>query len=337
MPRLRVLPHTIIGWLSGLLLVFLGLCAVAPLVDADRLPAGMLFTYPPRVLLVLLCVALAFVYLLRRRWVGAICSIAISIIIVSNLEWGGRLDTLPKEAANAFSLLAFNVHDRVDRAPELAALAESRDIDFLLLQEVKPDVFGAFQAALRDYRLYTGDKSKRFKHDDWGPFSSVIGIHHRHQGKVSVDTAITGYRTFALDIDLNDVTLTLINVHSTKAFWTGGSWHEPITRMRYKAHWHLEENQLLDAWIARHSNQPIVVAGDFNAPHGAAGRRLTDLHSAHAARGRGLNLTFPRELPVWDIDHTLGNSRVKFLDYTSEDLGFSDHRAQLVRFSITPN
>jgi endonuclease/exonuclease/phosphatase (EEP) superfamily protein YafD len=337
MPKLRALPRAVTNWLSGLLLVFLFLCALAPLVEADRLALGMLFTYPPRVLLLLVGVALALVYLLRRRWLGALSSIAISVLIGANLEWGGGLKTQAERHANEFSLLAFNVHDRVDRAADLAALTESRGIDFLLLQEVKPDVFGDFQEALRDYRLYTGDRSKRFKHDDWGPFSSVIGIHRRHPGEATVDTAITGYRTFALNIDLGGVRLTLINVHSTKAFWTGGSWYEPITRMGYKAKWHLEENQLLNAWIARHSDHPIVVAGDFNAPFGAAGRRLAGLHSAHAASGSGLNLSFPRKQPVWDIDHTLGNDRIRFLGYTNEDLGFSDHRAQLVRFAIIPN
>jgi endonuclease/exonuclease/phosphatase (EEP) superfamily protein YafD len=324
------------GRLSALLLLALFLSAVAPLVEADRLSIAMLLTYPPRMLLLMLCLALAVFYLLRRRWAGAMLSVGIALMVAANLEWGAGAEMPAEQAGDEFRLLAFNVHDRIDRAPELADFARRRGLDFLVLQEVKPDSFIDFESALSDYRLYTGDRSKRFEHDDWGPFSSVIGVHRRFQGRVVVDTAITGYRTFAASIELDGVRLQLVNVHTTKAFWTGGAWYEPLTRMGYKARWHRGEIERLNAWIARHSKEPIIAAGDFNAPHGAVGTRLPALRSAHAVSGSALNLSFPRKLPIWDIDHSLGNDRVEFLGYTSEDMGYSDHRAQFVRFRINP-
>jgi endonuclease/exonuclease/phosphatase (EEP) superfamily protein YafD len=97
---------------------------------------------------------------------------------------------------------------------------------------------------------------------------------------------------------------------------------------------HQHEGELLAKWLPRHDDLPVIVAGDFNAPRQSSNLRLPGMTLAYSVAGSGPHLTFPTFFPVAGIDHTLGNRHVVFHSYTAFDAGFSDHKAQLVRFSI---
>ena len=131
--------------------------------------------------------------------------------------------------------------------------------------------------------------------------------------------------------------LWIVNVHSTKAFWLHDGIVGLFKNADYKSAWHFQERDDLTRWLGQHASDAVIAAGDFNAPHYSSNVSLPDTYNAHLRAGSGPHVSIPSELPIWGLDHTLGNERIAFSDYRLIHTGYSDHRAQLVRFEILPN
>lgn len=77
---------------------------------------------------------------------------------------------------------------------------------------------------------------------------------------------------------------------------------------------------------------PDLVVGDFNIPRDAWSLGVTTAGWTHAfdQAGRGWGGTFPRDLPIWHIDHAFVGPRLRATRYEIVDPGSSRHRMQVV-------
>lgn len=94
-----------------------------------------------------------------------------------------------------------------------------------------------------------------------------------------------------------------------------------------------EIRKLMVAWDAD------IVVGDFNAPRRS--RALSPLPSgfvhAYEATGSGWSYTWPIPFPVYAIDQCILGSRISPVVYDLESSWRSDHRRQILEFTIQPN
>jgi endonuclease/exonuclease/phosphatase (EEP) superfamily protein YafD len=84
-------------------------------------------------------------------------------------------------------------------------------------------------------------------------------------------------------------------------------------------------------------HRPDIVVGDFNAPRRS--RAICPLPSgfthAYEAAGSGWSYTWPVPIPVYAIDHCILGERVVPIHYDLRSTLYSDHRQQVLDFSIT--
>jgi len=289
---------------------FWGLAAssLAPLCRLDEFRIGMLLTYSPRILWMLIAGILLVNSLVSKRFYrsGLVLFFACLLIWDTPLGSSGRAfvkNTTHEQAE--FTLLSFNVGNQVDHAQQLAELCLKRNVDLLSLQEVSPLNRDAFRDALPEYRFFHGDEAIDFEHAEPWVFSSLIGIRKSllNVGQpVEISTSITGYRTFAIKATLdNGQALRIANVHTTK----------PVT-IYYG----------VEKFLSNAANKP---ANPYNL-------RFPNTIHAHRNAGSGLHLTFPRSFPVIGIDHIIASENITFTSCDIVDAGFSDHCAQVSTF-----
>jgi hypothetical protein len=93
----------------------------------------------------------------------------------------------------------------------------------------------------------------------------------------------------------------------------------------------------LAGWQLGWGSTASVVADDMNVSPKAADvlPELTMLSfNIHDATEHASDLAELCRFPVNGLDHVLGNLRVRLEDYQIIDAGFSDHCAQLTRFTV---
>lgn len=320
---------------------------MAPYVQADRLRLGILLAYPPRLLGAAIAAAIAVLALSRRDRHTTFVAAASALLFITSAGWGGdgvaqrsRAAAIDEARAPALTLLSHNVHNQPGAADVTAAVARREHVDIVTLQEVRPPNRKYFISALPDFAFFWADPAELPERRSTGVFASMIGLRRERfddPEQAEVLTGITGYRTFAVETRLDGRPLWVVNVHATKPFWLEDGLLVFVSDAPAKARWHQDEAAQLALWAAEHADTPAVFAGDFNAPHYARVMQLDGLHSAFTDVGRGPNATFPAFLPVWGIDHVLGNSHVAFSEYRVLDAGPSDHLAQLARLRVDVN
>ena len=319
-------------------LCFWGLAAasLASLLRLDEFRVGMLLTYPPRVLWMLVAAALLVNYLISKRFYRFGLVLVCVCLLVWDTPIGGGFTNSATDETTQITLLSFNVCDSVDHAHQLADLCSARDVDLLSLQEVSPQNREAFFEALPEYRFFYGDEDFDFEHIEPWVFTSVIGIKKSlldDDQPVEVFTAITGHRTFAIKATLdNDQALRIVNVHTTKPLTVYYGVKELLFSAASKAARHRGERRKLAAWLDADTNTPTIIAGDFNAPANSYNLRLSTTCHSHRNAGSGLHLTFPRSLPIIGIDHIVATENIIFSSSDIVDAGFSDHCVQVATF-----
>ncbi|MCA9286155.1 MAG: hypothetical protein KDA22_13100 [Phycisphaerales bacterium] len=93
----------------------------------------------------------------------------------------------------------------------------------------------------------------------------------------------------------------------------------------------MELAERIHGWIEESDvGPPDLVVGDFNITRGSAAMSalFPGLHDAYDEAGRGLGTSYPRNLPLWSIDHILLGPGLRALDYALVDPGSHGHRAQ---------
>ncbi len=76
---------------------------------------------------------------------------------------------------------------------------------------------------------------------------------------------------------------------------------------------------------------PDIIVGDMNIPRGSASLSLITgtMQNAFDQAGFGPTGTWPRETPIFHIDHIFLNNTLKAVRYTTVDTGLSSHRLQI--------
>jgi len=345
-PVKKELPPPSTWWMTlPASIILLGGMALAtgPLLHLDQSREGMLLTYPSRYLCLAVTIGTSAVLAAcgcrKRFWIALACCSLLGI----QFGWGPASLGAAVDKTTGFTMLALNVNNEARHSKTLAELCRHETVDFLLLQQVSPENCDLFEAALPEYRFFRANEVPVLENNDPDPFFCLTGIHKSliSSEEIPVETAITGYRTFALRLKLQnglshlpDIGLWLINVHTAEPFSESGDMFSSHQRVTDKCSRHAEEREQLELWLSRHTNEPIVLGGDFNAPWNSHNLRINGLDNAHLATGSGPHLTFPRTYPIWGRDHILATAPIEFLSYRILDTGFSDHRAQIGRFRI---
>ena len=339
----------------AMLWVFLWLAfSVAPSIQLDRWQWGMLFTYPPRLFLIAVSVPLLVWTIARRKPIATGFLIAclgfflfdLGIRVNATIQKNDPIATTSPSPAddvshptNAFEVardalirvFSFNVHDQLDQLDQLHDYCREHQIDILCLQEAEPQNWSAFASYFPEFVFLYPDAADSFEFSDDGAFSNLIAVRATRLASFdsTTETAITGYRTLAARVELDAGPLWVVNVHTTKSFRTRDGVLGAFLQARAKSTRHRNEVDALNTWIGSHiGNAPILVAGDFNAPLGSYHLRLDSMTNAQSAATSTIHRSFPRQLPIWGIDHILTSEGLDSIDYQLIDMGFSDHLAQ---------
>ena len=302
----------------------------------------MMLTYPPRIALLALALVMAIGYLLFRRYVRLTFVILFLLMLIHDLPWQANFASGENQANSKgdLTLLSFNAKNDFEQRHQLARFCENNQVDILMLQEISAHKRQRFVTELPGYFFFWGDKEHSFEHDERRVFSCLVGIKKSlvDRDSVKVFTGITGYRTIAVDCQLQlgtPVPFRLVNVHCTKPVTIERGVPELVWQSASKAARHRTEKRDLDCWIEQQNDdRATIIAGDFNAPANSFNLRFKNMNHAHRQSGSGPHLTFPRSFPIIGIDHVLGSSKIEFLKCETVDLGFSDHCGQLVQLRI---
>ncbi len=311
---------------------------IVPIFGLDRFIIFMPFTFSPRVAWIGLSLALAIwaVFRQSRRTAMAILCMLVVHTILSPIGFGEQ-----RSSPNDLTFLSFNTHNPYRRLDEFVEFCRTTDADIVCFQEIQPAQRNEYINALPEYEFFAPDSSADFENKDPWSFSCLTGFRRELLAdidNVRVSTGITGYRTFAVQAELNtnsnSKSICVVNVHTTKPVTLRYGLGYFIRDMTPKARRHQKEHELLDAWLVRNCDSPAIVAGDFNAPSASNSLRFSALRSAQRISGSGLHLTFPAKFPVYGLDHILGNNRIRFSSYHRINTDLSDHFAQVARFGF---
>jgi endonuclease/exonuclease/phosphatase (EEP) superfamily protein YafD len=322
----------ILAAVLGLLPFVALLGALARYIPTNLVAVELLFVYPPALLFLLAALVGVVPGLSKQPTYRKILSLLAAFLLVASVGWRGA-KPLP-ESGDDFTLVAMNVDHDPDNAGPLAELCRRENAGLILLQEIRPYQQPPFLEALPEYACFRADP-KQFNFDR-GQISSLTFIRKDlldNPQDVKLKSGITCYRTFAVQATVRGRRIWLVNVHTGRFDLAP---HAPWRVLRQFAA-HRREGEELAAWLAGHDDLPVVVAGDFNAPRQSSNlRSLPGMTLAYDVAGQGPHLTFPTWFPLVGIDHTLGNRFIEFRSYTAFNAGFSDHKAQLVRFQVRP-
>ncbi len=330
------------------ILLLLAISAIAPYLHLDAWRTGMLLVYPPRLAYLAIGLTLCATNALQRGWQRAAAAALITAPLVFTLGWGGHSfrtspppqQALPDDGGSpaVLRLLSLNTHNSRDVLDALRRLVDRERIDILVLQEIRLNRREPLRRTFSDFEFYSVDPPPPQERKSTGVYASITGVRKTLLDQdvgVALEAAITGYRSFAIRPSIRGRRLWIVNVHATKPVWMENGFVKALAGLAWSSRWHLEEGSRLRRWTKPHLSDPMILAGDFNAPHYADTLRIDGLHQAHRSAGRGLHLTWPRWLPVWGIDHVLATNAIRFTSCRVVDGGPSDHLAQLVEFELT--
>jgi vancomycin resistance protein VanJ len=215
-------------------------------------------------------------------------------------------------------IVTWNIHDQLQRIPEMRSVLEGLDPDIVCLQEANARRFreecwpGADAAQADSLIILTRGKIER--HDD-------IRLERRgHYIRPLLEAEIT--------LDGNPVNVLNIHLYS---FQLAAALKNPTREKARKVTQGAIEMRTLQIervtdWLTS-QRTPAFVAGDFNTPpRGRLYGRLTDVATdAFAAAGNGFGWTFPHSHPVIRIDYIWLTSDVKVVHCRPLRAGPSDH------------
>lgn len=259
--------------------------------------------------------------LLLRRWAPAFLLAVAATILV--LAVGPRGFGTPAEIGQGrpVRILAANLYRGNADPRELLALADSRDVDLLVLTELTPESLpGLGQVGLD--RLYPNRVVE--------PRDRAAGTGIWSRWTLTGKELLKGRQAQIV---------TSVRVPDSIPFQLAAVHPMAPTGPRSTAEW---DRDLGEIPPARSRELPLVVAGDLNAT--LDHRRLRQLidtgyRDAGAATGRGLSFTWPSRLrwpPPVTIDHVLAERGIGFSDYDVESIAGTDHRAVYAELVLPP-
>ena len=140
------------------LIVWVVLSAIGPTLQFDSIWWGMLFTYPPRLILAIAGGLLLLGYALYAHVWRFLLMLSCVALLVNDAGW---VASRPPAVDHQYTLLAFNVQQRADQADRLAKMSEQLGADLLCLQEVGVDQHEAFRRAAPPIPLVFGTTNRQ--------------------------------------------------------------------------------------------------------------------------------------------------------------------------------
>lgn len=285
--------------------------------------------------------ALALSLAIGRWWVAASAlGLSLTAAVTMDLQWQtGRAELAP--GALPLRLMTYNVkaYKAVDRNGGLGALAREvalRNPDVLLLQDAKSD---------------RGQESLRLGE---GPVFGLPNVFVAHQYVVAsrlplrdcrarrTEPPYLDYVSCVVIVDGRPVNLVTAHFQSPRAGLVaarhGGAGGIEDWRLNYELR--LLQSRALAADLES-TAQPLIVAGDLNAPEASpvVGSLLAiGLRDAFSEAGTGYGYSYGQTLPIGfsflRIDHVLVSRRIRLLDCFVGNAGTSDHRPVIADLSL---
>jgi endonuclease/exonuclease/phosphatase (EEP) superfamily protein YafD len=252
----------------------------------------------------------------RRRLVPAVITAAVVVLTAFHLAWLGPLFVKDHRAASTpeFRLMSLNMSGSESDTQEVAQRAAQADL--VILIQTSP-------AALIALKSFEWDQRFPFSLGEPKDGFSDTAIYSRFPLSRSTLIRATHFQQWVTTVRIPDVgRIRLIAAHPCNPFCDGDLW--------------TAEHRMLREAVIENLNQPLIVAGDFNAveDHGPMQtlHRL-GLKSATDISGAGWLPTYPANRPIpplLPIDHILINEDLTATSVTSFAVSDSDHRGLFV-------
>jgi endonuclease/exonuclease/phosphatase (EEP) superfamily protein YafD len=261
-------------------------------------------------LVALICLAVALVRA-RRRVVPAVITLAVAVLTAGHVAWLEPLFIDDHRAAETakFRLMSLNMYDGEADPGEVAEQAARADV--VILIEATP-------AALRALKPYGWDKRFPYALGDPKDGNFNTAIYSRFPLSRSSQVGHTAFQQWATTVRVPRVgAVRLMAVHPCNPYCGDDRWST-------------EHRQVRRA-VIDNLDQPLVVAGDFNAvdDHGPMqALRRAGLKSATDVAGAGWLPTYPANRaypPLLPIDHIMINKDLTATSVTSFAVSGSDH------------
>jgi endonuclease/exonuclease/phosphatase (EEP) superfamily protein YafD len=271
-------------------------------------------------LVALVCLLVALVRA-RRRVVPAVITVAVAVLTACHAAWLGPLFVDDHRAAETakFRLMSLNMLDGAADPGEVAKHAAGADV--VILIETTP-------AALRALKSYGWDKRFPYALGDPKDGSFNTAIYSRFPLSHSSQIGHTSFQQWATTVRIPRVgAIRLMAVHPCNPYCGGDRW--------------ITEHRQVRRAVIDNLDQPLVVAGDFNAvdDHGPMqALQRSGLKSATDVAGAGWLPTYPANgpfPPLLPIDHIMINKDLTATSVTSFAVPGSDHRGLLATLAGT--
>jgi endonuclease/exonuclease/phosphatase (EEP) superfamily protein YafD len=287
-------------------------------------PAAQLAAFIPYGLigyLLALCCLLVALVRARGSLVLAVITVAVVALTTLHLAWLAPLFVRDHRVAQAaeFQLMSLNMlHGGAD-PQEVAERATGADI--VILVEATPTAL----AALKPFGW-----DERFPYSVGDPKDGLFNTAVYARFPLSHSTLISGsaFQQWVMTVAVPEVgSMRLIAVHPCNPYCGGDRWHA--------------EHQMLRKTVMDNLDQPLIVAGDFNAvddhgPMQALGR--LGLKSATDVAGAGWLPTYPADgplPPLLPIDHVMINKDLTATSVSSFGITGTDHRGLFATLALT--
>jgi endonuclease/exonuclease/phosphatase (EEP) superfamily protein YafD len=294
--------------LPGLVATWLRL--VPPRDDATALLAAFIPYGILAYVLSLCCILIALIRA-RHRWALLIITTAVAGMLALHASWLAPFFVPDHRAATTkpFTLLSVNTY--AGAADPHALLDQAQQADVVILLEATPEALNT---------LAVLGLGTRFPYAIGDPKQGVsnTAIYSRFPLSDSVLVQGTLFQQYVTTVAVPAIgAVRLIGVHICNPYCGDGRW--------------ALEHAILRATVDANLNQPLVIAGDFNAidDHGPLqALRLDGLKSAADIVGAGWMPTYPaRRLmpPLLPIDHVMINNRLTATSIRTIKIAGTDH------------
>ncbi|HEY6728116.1 MAG TPA: endonuclease/exonuclease/phosphatase family protein [Polyangiaceae bacterium] len=276
-----------------------------------------------------------FLFVGRRKLVW---TQALALAVVLFPLMGLTVPSYPRkvEAAPPIRILSFNIDSGYAGPERIAAAIERSGADIVVLQESR-----RASQALEELL------GKRYPHVQQKPYSLVFSrfpiVEVSEHEKLTTPARRRSGRFQRHVIAAPTGPFALYNVHpisprgtlSVRRFRTVLHVLRNPTGLSTENIRDLEQNvelrrQQMEAVanMARGETLPVILAGDFNLPElsGVFETNLGDFQDGFQIAGSGFGYTFPAELPWMRLDRILASHHFRFVTFSVNCEGLSDHR-----------
>jgi len=257
----------------------------------------------------------------RHRLAPGVITVVVAILTACHLAWLGPLFVDDHRAAGTpkFRLMSLNMFNGEADSGQVAERAEKADV--VILVEATPD-------ALRALERYGWDKRFPYSVGDPRNNFSNTAVYSRFPLSRSSQIGDTSFEQWVTTVRIPRVGgIRLMAVHPCNPYCGDDRWSS--------------EHRLLRRTVIDNIDQPLVVAGDFNAvdDHGPMqALQRAGLKSATDVAGAGWLPTYPANRsfpPLLPIDHVMINKDLTATSVTSFTVTGSDHRGLLATLAFT--